>query len=362
MAREAGGKEGYWTGLAARRCDSCKVAAALLYCRADAAYLCGGCDARVHEANRLPSGHERVWLCAVCEQAPAVVTCKADAAALCESCDADIHSANPLARRHERVPIVPFLEPLAAHVKPSSAAAAFPFGAAVCAGDGNNEEDENDAGADASWILPNLGHAHSKGLTGAPDLKSADYFFSDVDPYLDLEYATSMDARFHQMDSVVPVNGKAAGVNGGAPPLPSFLPPDAGVEIDFSPSEPSYSTHTTFSMSHSASSSEAGVVPDGSGATTDVTNPHGGVPEKAAAQMDREARVMRYREKRKSRRFEKTIRYASRKAYAETRPRIKGRFAKRKDIEAEVDRIYSAAAAAAAALMADTGYGVVPSF
>ncbi|URE36695.1 Zinc finger protein CONSTANS-LIKE [Musa troglodytarum] len=358
MAREAEGKEGCWTGLAARRCDSCKVAAALLYCRADAAYLCGGCDARAHEANRLPSGRERVWLCEVCEQAPAVVTCKADAAALCESCDADIHSANPLARRHERVPIVPFLEPLAAHIKPSSAAAAFPFGAAVCAGDGNNEKDEEtDAGADASWILPNLGHAHSKGLRGAPDLKSADYFFSDVDPYLDLEYATSMDARFHRMDSVVPVNGKAAGVDGGAPPLPSFLPPDAGVEIDFSPSKPSYST---FSMSHSVSSSEAGVVPDGSGATADVTNPHGGVPEKAAARMDREARVMRYREKRKSRRFEKTIRYASRKAYAETRPRIKGRFAKPTDIEAEVDRIYSAAAAAA--LMADTGYGVVPSF
>lgn len=58
---------------------------------------------------------------------------------------------------------------------------------------------------------------------------------------------------------------------------------------------------------------------------------------------DREARVLRYREKRKNRKFEKTIRYASRKAYAETRPRIKGRFAKR----SEADRF--------------GGYGVVPS-
>ncbi|KAL0043815.1 hypothetical protein WJX82_006342 [Trebouxia sp. C0006] len=41
--------------------------------------------------------------------------------------------------------------------------------------------------------------------------------------------------------------------------------------------------------------------------------------------MDREARVARYREKRKRRTFEKTIRYESRKAYAEVRPRIKGR-------------------------------------
>lgn len=74
------------------------------------------------------------------------------------------------------------------------------------------------------------------------------------------------------------------------------------------------------------------------------------------APLDREARVLRYREKKKTRKFEKTIRYASRKAYAETRPRIKGRFAKRTDIEVEVDQMFSTT------LMAETGYGVVPSF
>ena len=44
--------------------------------------------------------------------------------------------------------------------------------------------------------------------------------------------------------------------------------------------------------------------------------------------MEREAKIMRYKEKRKKRRYEKQVRYASRKAYAEMRPRIKGRFAK----------------------------------
>ncbi|KAJ3689883.1 hypothetical protein LUZ61_019047 [Rhynchospora tenuis] len=44
--------------------------------------------------------------------------------------------------------------------------------------------------------------------------------------------------------------------------------------------------------------------------------------------MEREAKVMRYKEKRQKRRYEKKIRYACRKAYAEMRPRIKGRFAK----------------------------------
>lgn len=61
---------------------------------------------------------------------------------------------------------------------------------------------------------------------------------------------------------------------------------------------------------------------------------------------DREARVLRYREKRKNRKFQKTIRYASRKAYAETRPRIKGRFAKRSQHDDHSHTL--------------PGYGVVP--
>lgn len=72
--------------------------------------------------------------------------------------------------------------------------------------------------------------------------------------------------------------------------------------------------------------------------------------------MDREARVLRYREKKKTRKFEKTIRYASRKAYAERRPRINGRFAKRIETEAEEDQRFNTM------LMYDTGYGIVPSF
>lgn len=80
------------------------------------------------------------------------------------------------------------------------------------------------------------------------------------------------------------------------------------------------------------------------------------MPATQLSPMDREARVLRYREKKKTRKFEKTIRYASRKAYAETRPRIKGRFAKRTDVDVQLDRKFSSP------LMADAGYGIVPSF
>lgn len=94
---------------------------------------------------------------------------------------------------------------------------------------------------------------------------------------------------------------------------------------------------------------EVGVVPDGNTMSETSNCSYSKVPPvtvTVTAQFsaaDREARVLRYREKRKNRKFEKTIRYASRKAYAEARPRIKGRFAKRTDPDPLA------------------GYGVVPS-
>eukprot|EP00210_Caulerpa_lentillifera_P009199 g8770.t1 len=48
----------------------------------------------------------------------------------------------------------------------------------------------------------------------------------------------------------------------------------------------------------------------------------------------RRAKVARYLEKRKRRNWGHTIRYASRKAYAENRPRIKGRFARQEEVDA----------------------------
>lgn len=83
----------------------------------------------------------------------------------------------------------------------------------------------------------------------------------------------------------------------------------------------------------------------------------------------RAARVRRYREKRKNRKFHKTIRYASRKAYAEARPRIKGRFAKRPVAASDDDNTSAAEAAKFWLSFSDNSvafqvasHGVVPSF
>lgn len=116
------------------------------------------------------------------------------------------------------------------------------------------------------------------------------------------------------------------------------------------------------------SSLEVGVVPDSTRPDSSLSHPRplkgtidlfSNPPVQVATQltpMDREARVLRYREKKKTRKFEKTIRYASRKAYAETRPRIKGRFAKRTNADVDVDQLFPNNH------MIEGGYGIVPSF
>ncbi|GFP99796.1 zinc finger protein constans-like 5 [Phtheirospermum japonicum] len=328
--------------LTAKPCDSCKAAPASAFCHADSAFLCASCDAEIHGAS---ARHARVPVCDVCERAPAAVTCKADAAALCVACDGDIHSANPLARRHERLPVVPFFDAVSA-AKSSVSATAEEF-----------SEEEAEA---ASWLLPDPNSKFGSG-SGSPEYKPAEYLFGETDPYLDLDLlpgnqksnyhgGVSDEEKQFSSDGVVPDQGKNEYGSGHYPNLVVDGFPAYGVDYPGSKPLIMYNfTSQSISQSVSSSSLDVGVVPDHN-AMADVSKNETDIPTRVYG-ADREARVLRYKEKRKNRKFEKTIRYASRKAYAETRPRVKGRFAKRSDHE--VDSFIAAP---------DTSYGVVPSF
>ncbi|CAN1232311.1 Zinc finger protein CONSTANS-LIKE 12 [Linum perenne] len=56
-------------------CDLCCVMKALVYCKSDTARLCLDCDARVHSANSLSRRHQRSILCSKCDSQPAMFRC-----------------------------------------------------------------------------------------------------------------------------------------------------------------------------------------------------------------------------------------------------------------------------------------------
>ncbi|KAK3026185.1 hypothetical protein RJ639_042137 [Escallonia herrerae] len=71
-------------------------------------------------------------------------------------------------------------------------------------------------------------------------------------------------------------------------------------------------------------------------------------PTPLTDETNRETKILRYKEKRKARKFEKKIRYTSRKAQAHNR----GKFAKRPQLVPELDRMLS---------FEEFAYGIVPS-
>ncbi|KAK1326299.1 putative salt tolerance-like protein [Acorus calamus] len=96
------------------QCDVCGGAQqATIFCCADEAALCGGCDRRVHHANKLAGKHRRFSLrnptspsdsprCDICQERRAILFCQEDRAILCSECDSSIHTANPLTQKHNR--------------------------------------------------------------------------------------------------------------------------------------------------------------------------------------------------------------------------------------------------------------------
>uniref|UniRef100_A0A0D9VI61 CCT domain-containing protein n=1 Tax=Leersia perrieri TaxID=77586 RepID=A0A0D9VI61_9ORYZ len=270
----AGYSSSSWGLGTTRPCDACGAEAARLYCRADGAFLCGGCD---------------------------------------------------------RVPVAPFFGALTDATPPPHGAGADAAQVEEHAEDDDDEDGLSNEAEAASWLLPepddNNCHDDSGGAAAAA-------FFADTGAYLgvDLDFARSMDGI------------KAIGV------------PVAPPELDLAAGGLFYPDHS-HSINHSlSSSSEVAVVPD---AVSAGAAPSMMVVVTASKGKEREARLMRYREKRKNRRFDKTIRYASRKAYAETRPRVKGRFAKRADDDTLLPETPCSPAFSSALTASD---GVVPSF
>ncbi|KAM3703344.1 hypothetical protein ACJW30_04G089400 [Castanea mollissima] len=282
-------------------CDACHAAACNLYCQTDSAYLCFSCDECIHAANPHALQHHRVLVCSECENAPAAFTFKADAASLCISCNVEIHSPNAIACRHNRVPVSPLTGLVYAssntyyHCELPLPALTFDY------------QDE-------------YSQQQSYGAHKGKNI-------SDI-----IVPVPSVEARKIQQEEEqhnISLNGEYDNSRGAFINTPSS---SQSVALSFmsdgiSPKE------TTSELSCSYTRFQSG--------TTELLQNTSRVMPLQFNLTNREAKVLKYREKRKARKFEKKIRYASRKAYAETQPRVKGRFARRPDIELEEDQLLS---------------------
>ncbi|TVU47049.1 hypothetical protein EJB05_06627, partial [Eragrostis curvula] len=374
-AAEAGGGGG-----AEASCDYCSGAAAAVYCRADAARLCLPCDRHVHGANGVCSRHARAPLCADCRAAGAVFRLAAAGGLfLCSDCDfgrqqrRDAGAAGPDPPLHDRCAVqaytgcppaselaallgVPlFDKPAGAEsdgwwniweepqvlsledlIVPTTPCHGFqplltpssPKNRSISADGKTNEEilrqlgdlaeadggvqattghDEAEQTGDqfASWAPPpqyNFGteNANEVATMPTPVFENGRWNSSD---YHDLNAACKVELAYEQ----APLSSSEAC-------LSSF--------VQMSEICPSMSNGNSMEDNQQAN--------PGIGVPVQTFPKRGGFDVVPCP--DRGSVISRYKEKRKTRRFDKQVRYQSRKVRADGRLRIKGRFAKAKQI------------------------------
>ncbi|KAJ0052824.1 hypothetical protein Pint_03074 [Pistacia integerrima] len=89
-------------------CEFCNTKPAVVYCRADWAKLCLLCDYQVHSANALSLNHLRSQICDNCRAEPVSVCCFTENLMLCQDCDWDSHRNHSGSSLHERCSVEGF--------------------------------------------------------------------------------------------------------------------------------------------------------------------------------------------------------------------------------------------------------------
>ncbi|XP_055813363.1 zinc finger protein CONSTANS-LIKE 13 [Solanum dulcamara] len=354
-------------------CDFCGNNTALLYCRADSAKLCFTCDREVHSTNQLFTKHTRWLLCNLCDSSPASILCCTESYVFCQNCDWESH--NKQLSVHERRP----LEGFSGCPCVSELLSIFGFenlgkkellygvgGDSVCCDGGYGFSDwviwDTPSVVSLDDLIANNDSGHNFQAIGVPPLpknrnaacgKHKEEILCQLRELSKLEPNSSDDqdetvptVGFQSMESAqnCPLRFKGSGFmqNSDQHLVPSSevsafkWRSDAGEFADqgFSSSLPDCFIETKCLLPDRGSD-----VCDASGGANEEQS-HNPPTAETTFQMvpkivhrelnsqERETAVSRYKEKKKTRRYEKHIRYESRKARAETRTRIKGRFAK----------------------------------
>ncbi|KAI4349609.1 hypothetical protein L6164_010175 [Bauhinia variegata] len=367
-----------------RACDYCGDSTALLYCRADSAKLCFSCDREVHSTNQLFSKHTRTLLCDACDASPATILCSTENTVICQNCDWETHNL-ALSSVHERRPLEGFTgcpsvtelltivgfedlgkKALLLTHESDGRGCGGGDGTATCDGflgfelEGFSDLLVWDAPAVVSLddLIASSVSPHNYQAMEVPPLpknrkaacgRHKEEIFSQLrelaklepnlnDEDVDLDPDTE---RLSNMQQLVPeqnvfsrdlATGFECDIEAGI--CPTF---EAG---DFRwHNHSSESAHEVVPPSTALNSEEIFVIDNHS-----ISAVHNGGQPKSfnckslsatpkvspyeLTSQERDSAILRYKEKKKARRFDKHVRYESRKVRAESRTRIKGRFAK----------------------------------
>ncbi|XP_033142818.1 zinc finger protein CONSTANS-LIKE 12 isoform X2 [Brassica rapa] len=81
------------------KCDYCATTQAIIYCKYDLAKLCLKCDVHVHSPNPLSRRHMRSLICEKCFSQPAVIRCLDQKVSYCQGCQWHVRSCSALGHR-----------------------------------------------------------------------------------------------------------------------------------------------------------------------------------------------------------------------------------------------------------------------
>ncbi|OEL28943.1 hypothetical protein BAE44_0010040 [Dichanthelium oligosanthes] len=357
---------------AAAACDFCTGLPAVVYCRADSARLCLPCDRHVHGANTVSTRHARAPLCAACRAAAAAFRRGGAGYCgfLCANCDfeEERHRDGDPRPLHDRGTVEGYAG------CPSIAELAAILGVGGCekaaaAGDGwwpaweepqvlrledvivpttschglqplvltpSSPENRSSGGKLTEEAIRQLGelakseaaamaYAEAEPADGEqlPSWASSEYGigdgdFGDFDTEACHEAATmAVHCCEHEEWIATDDCNGACGMALQQEPAPASSSAEPCLSSFVEMSEICPSMKLSSSVDNGSSNREPVV--------TTPAKKKGGYD---VAYPDRGTVISRYKEKRKNRRFDKQIRYESRKARADGRLRIKGRFAK----------------------------------
>ncbi|CAI0552134.1 unnamed protein product [Linum tenue] len=316
-------------------CDFCGEQRSMVYCRSDAACLCLSCDRNVHAANALSKRHSRTLLCERCSSQPALVRCAEEKVSLCQNCDWTGHGTSTSASAHKRqtincysgCPSASELSSIWSFVLDFPMQLGYPGSkSATFSGDDGLYDDFNMDEMDLN--LENYDELFGVGLNN-PEEAFEGGGIASLFGTKDMSGAESncQGSAAAEVSSVGRVNAMQQPTCSNAASADSIMSTKTEPVICVTARQ----GHSTLSFSGITGDSSAAADYQDCGASPMLLmgEPPWGPPgAEGSPSANRTNAVMRYKEKKKTRQFEKRVRYASRKARADVRKRVKGRFVK----------------------------------